>query len=307
MKPSALVFAYHNVGVRCLKVLLEHNLDIKLVVTHKDANNENIWFNSVEKTAQEFDLPTLTPEDPNTPELIDLYRNIRPDFIFSFYYRHLLSQAVLDLPISGAYNMHGSLLPKFRGRAPVNWAILHGERETGATLHKMIPQPDAGDIYASYRIPILSEDNAIEVFNKVTLASELALHHILPGLIDGKVIPRPQDISQASYFGRRRPEDGEINWNMTAQTMHNLIRAVAPPYPGAFTVIRKNHFLLEKSHHVNIQGILSRPGFFIENNTLYCQGSDKNVIAIPKLYCNGKLLTPEQFRARFGQVLLPDD
>ena len=104
--------------------------------------------------------------------------------------------------------MHGSLLPRYRGRAPVNWAVLHGERETGATLHYMTEKPDAGDIVAQSAVPILPDDTAREVFDKVTVAAEIALDGVLPALIAGTAPRVPQDLAAGVYFGGRRPEDG---------------------------------------------------------------------------------------------------
>lgn len=234
----AVVFAYHNVGVRCLKALLAHDLDVALVLTHEDSPHELIWFDSVAAVAADYDIPTLTPEDPNTPEMLQRIRELAPDFLFSFYYRKMLSPEVLAVPSRGALNMHGSLLPRYRGRVPVNWAVLHGESETGATLHYMTVKPDAGDIVAQTAVPILPDDTAGDVFDKVTVAAELTLHRVLPDLIAGHAPRIAQDLRQGSYFSGRRPEDGRIDWRWPAERIHNLVRAVAPPYPGAFTTIQ---------------------------------------------------------------------
>ena len=134
---SAVVFAYHNVGVRCLRVLLARGVRVPLVVTHQDNPAENIWFRSVAQVAAEEGITCIAPEDPNAPEIVARIAALRPDFLFSFYYRLLLKGSLLAIPRQGALNMHGSLLPKYRGRVPVNWAIIHGETETGATLHYM--------------------------------------------------------------------------------------------------------------------------------------------------------------------------
>jgi methionyl-tRNA formyltransferase len=131
--------------------------------------------------------------------------------------------------------MHGSLLPKYRGRVPVNWAVLHGESQTGATLHAMAIKPDAGDIVDAQAVPILPDDTAVEVFRKVTVAAETALYRCLPELIAGTARHTPQDLAAGSYFGRRTARDGAIDWRAGARAAHNLIRAVAPPYPGAYT------------------------------------------------------------------------
>ncbi len=236
-RPRAVVFAYHNVGVRCLRTLLAHGVDVPLVVTHDDAAAENIWFGSVAATAAECAIPAIAPDDPNAGEIVNRIAALAPDFLFSFYYRRMLKAALLALPARGALNMHGSLLPKYRGRAPVNWAVLHGERATGATLHYMAEKPDAGDIVGQTAVPILPDDTAREVFDKVTVAAEITLDAALPALLAGNAPRRAQDLAAGSYFGGRGPDDGVIDWNRDATTIHNLVRAVAPPFPGAFTAV----------------------------------------------------------------------
>lgn len=235
--PRAVVLAYHNVGVRCLKVLLAQGVEVALVLTHEDNPSEHIWFDSVAATAIDHDIPVITPADPNAAEVVGRIRQLAPDFLFSFYYRQMLGAELLAIPTQGALNMHGSLLPRYRGRVPVNWAIIHGETETGATLHYMTVKPDAGDIVAQTAVPILPDDSAREVFDKVTLAAELTLHRVLPALIAGTAPRIVQDLSQGGYFSGRKPADGRIDWQWPAARIHNLVRAVAPPYPGAFTTI----------------------------------------------------------------------
>jgi len=230
---QAVVFGYHDVGVRCLRVLLDAGVAVPLVVTHRDAPDERIWFGSVAQLAQSRGIETLLSEDMN--RLRERIRVISPEFMFSFYYRRMLPPEVLALARKGAFNMHGSLLPKYRGRAPVNWAILKGESETGATLHEMVAKPDAGRIVDQERVPIGPDETAAEVFAKVSDAAETVLERSLPHLLAGTASLRKQDLSKGSYFGARRPEDGRIDWSRSALEIHNLVRAVAPPYPGAFT------------------------------------------------------------------------
>jgi methionyl-tRNA formyltransferase len=233
----AVVFAYHNVGVRCLKVLLAHGVEVPLVVTHDDDAREAIWFDSVARTAAQYGIATIAPADPNLPDVVTRVAACAPDFLFSFYYRLMLKGPLLALPRRGALNMHGSLLPKYRGRAPVNWAIIHGETKTGATLHYMTEKPDNGDIVAQQAVPILPDDTAREVFDKITVAAELALHGVLPALLAGTAPRQAQDLTLGGYFGGRKPEDGVIDWSKSAVEIHNLVRAVAPPYPGARTTL----------------------------------------------------------------------
>jgi len=232
---SAVVFAYHDVGVRCLSVLLAAGVRPALVVTHRDDPRETIWFASVEKLARENDLAVATPDDPR--EVESRLGELAPDFLFSFYYRHMLPASMLRAARHGAFNMHGSLLPKYRGRVPVNWAIIRGERETGATLHEMVEKPDAGRLVDQMAVPILPDDTALDVFRKVAMAAEIVLHRSLPRLVAGTATLTPQDLAAGSYFGGRKPEDGRIDWGQPARRIHDLVRAVAPPYPGAFTDI----------------------------------------------------------------------
>ena len=196
----AVVFAYHNVGVRCLQVLRARGVEVALVVTHEDNPQETIWFDSVATLCIEAGIPHVTPADPKSPELHAQIAALRPDCIFSFYYRHMLPPELLALARQGAFNMHGSLLPKYRGRVPVNWAVLHGETETGATLHEMTAKPDAGAILAQVAVPILPDDTAYEVFGKLTVAAEQALWQTLPAMMAGNAARTPNNLASGSYF-----------------------------------------------------------------------------------------------------------
>jgi methionyl-tRNA formyltransferase len=288
----AVVFAYHNVGARCLRVLLARGVDVALVVTHEDSPSENIWFESVAAVAADYGLPVITPADPRAPALADAVRAARPDFIFSFYYRHMLPLELLALAPRGAYNMHGSLLPRYRGRVPTNWAVLNGETETGATLHEMALKPDAGAIVAQTPVPILPDDTASQVFDKVTVAAEQTLWRILPALMAGDAPRLPNDLASGSYFGGRKPEDGRIDWSQPAQRVYNLVRAVAPPYPGAFTEIGSERFIVAAARLAAPDALARRasgtdakllPGLQVCDNALFGVCGDGRALAIREL------------------------
>ncbi|SAK71025.1 putative formyltransferase [Caballeronia pedi] len=295
MKPRAVVFAYHNVGVRCLQVLLARGVEVALVVTHEDSASENIWFGSVAQVAAEHGIETITPADPKSPELYDAIETLAPDFIFSFYYRHMLPISLLGLARRGAYNMHGSLLPKYRGRVPTNWAVLNGETESGATLHEMAEKPDAGAILAQTPVPILPDDTAALVFDKTVVAAEQTLWRVLPALLAGEAPHLPNDLASGSYYGGRKPEDGRIDWSQPAQRVYNLIRAVAPPYPGAFTDIGADRFIVARARLVPETGAPGvsperlgelrslPPGLRVADNALFGVCGDGRVIAIHEL------------------------
>lgn len=233
-RPRIVVFAYSEVGYVCLKSLLDDGADVVLVYTHEDDPGEEIWFHSVRDLARERGVPVRTPKVLGEAETEEI-RAAAPELIFSFYYRAMIPAAVLEIPRLGAYNIHGALLPRYRGRACVNWAVLNGETETGATLHVMTQYADRGDIIARKAVPILFKDTALDVFLKVTGAARSILMSSLKDLEAGTAQRTPQDESLATKFGRRRPEDGRIDWNKTAVEIYNLVRAVTHPFPGAFT------------------------------------------------------------------------
>ena len=234
-------------GVGCIKALLDAGIQIELVVTHADDPHENIWFGSVAALCQERGIPYVQPEASDLLELLPQFKKIAPDYIFSFYYRYMITSDILATAGIAALNMHGSLLPKYRGRAPVNWAILHGEMETGASLHIMEAKPDAGDIVGQVAVPIDPDEDATAVFAKVSNAAIKVMQAALPELLQGRVPRTPNVLANGSYFGGRKPEDGRIHWNQSAKQVHDLIRAVAPPYPGAFTDWQGARMVIAKS------------------------------------------------------------
>lgn len=231
----AVVFAYHDVGYACLEELFRAGAEIAAVFTHDDDPGEHVWFRSVRALAESQAVPVFAPEDVNTPEWTDRVRGFAPDIVFSFYYRKLLRPGLLALAPRGALNMHGSLLPKYRGRAPVNWVLVHGERETGVTLHYMDAKADHGDIVAQRVVPIAEDDTALTLFRKLTDAAAELLREVYPQLCAGTAPRRAQDHAAATYFGGRTPADGRIDWHAPARAVYNLVRAVTHPYPGAFT------------------------------------------------------------------------
>lgn len=301
----AVVFAYHDVGCRCLAVLLAHQVEVPLVVTHEDAAGEQIWFGSVAALARLHGIETITPADPGDPGLAARVRTLAPDFIFSFYYRRMLPPQVLACAARGAYNMHGSLLPKYRGRVPVNWAVLHGERETGATLHEMVAKPDAGRIVDRQAVPILPDDTAAEVLAKVTVAAEIVLDRALPALLTGTATLLPQDLAAGSYFRGRRPEDGRIDWTRSHAEIHNLVRAVAPPYPGAFSFVGGQELRLLRTMLTGHREGAVGAALYADGDRLLLRCADGGVLRVLAAEFGNAPLTADSFRRRFGTDRLP--
>jgi methionyl-tRNA formyltransferase len=295
---SAVVFAYHNVGVRCLSVLLAHGVDVALVVTHRDNPKETIWFDSVAELAALHDIAVITPDNPNTPEVIAKIRALQPDFFFSFYYREMLKRELLEIPKQGALNMHGSLLPKYRGRVPVNWAIIHGETETGSTVHYMTDKPDNGDIVAQQAVPILPNDTALQVFQKVTVAAEMALNACLPDLLAGRAKAVKQDLSKGGYFGGRKAEDGIIDWSQSAQAIHNLVRAVAPPYPGATTQLMGKSMRILQTLVTGCSASGEKPAFYVKEDKAYAI-CGQGVLRVVQFELDGIAMSAAEFAAKY--------
>jgi len=289
--------------VRCLRVLLAHGVEVPLVVTHDDSAGETIWFDSVAATAAECGISTAAPRDPNATDFVRRISSLAPDFVFSFYYRRMLKPALLRIPSRGALNMHGSLLPRYRGRAPVNWAVLLGERETGATLHYMIEKPDAGDIVAQTAVPILPDDTAREVFDKVAVAAEMTLDRALPALLDGTAPRIAQDLARGSYFGARTPEDGTIDWSRDATTIHNLVRAVAPPYPGALTTVGGRSARVLRTRVANpATPTTLAPVLEARDGRLLAHCGGGGTLEMLSLEIDGAALAPGAFTATFGKA-----
>ncbi len=271
---KAIVFAYHDIGCAGIKNLLSAGYEIQAVFTHVDDKNENIFFDSVAQLCAEHDLPVYSPTDANHPLWIDRIEKLAPDFIFSFYYRHMLNQTILDIPRSGAFNLHGSLLPRYRGHAPANWALINGEKETGVTLHKMVNRPDAGDLVAQQTVSISDADTALTLHTKLCEATSALLKDTLPAMKINNIKLQSQNESIATYFGRRTAADGEIHWHKSAREIYNLVRAVTQPYPGAFSFAGDRKIIVWQSKILPAQPGTQVPGTIISINPLQITCAD---------------------------------
>jgi methionyl-tRNA formyltransferase len=264
MNGNIVVCAYHNVGYRCIQELISQGAMIELIFTHVDSLTEEIWFPSVEVLAKKHGIPCLTT-DINLPENVERVRSVAPAFIFSFYYRNMISAEILSIPRLGALNLHGSYLPRYRGRVPVNWAVINGERETGATLHYMVEKPDAGDIVDQERVEISFSDTARDVFGKVTDVAVTVIARSWPLLRDGKAPRIPMNLAEGNYCGGRKPDDGRIDWSKSAVQIYNLVRGVTHPYPGAFSYLGGKKVIIWQAWPVEGSGV---PGCILSLNPL---------------------------------------
>ena len=302
----AVVFAYHDIGVRCLETLLELGIEISLVVTHEDSESEQIWFGSVEEVAKKNGIEVIKPDNANAASVIERVSECQPDYIFSFYYRQMLGQQLLDIPTKGAFNLHGSLLPQYRGRVPVNWAIIHGEKECGVSLHAMEIKPDAGNLLAQAAVSILRNDTAYDVFQKLKCASENLLIEVIPEMLADRIFETPLNLAEGSYYSGRKPEDGRINWRMSAGDIHNLIRAVAPPYPGAFFDIAKHHVEVLGSYIRGERARFNESCIYFEDGNFQADCADGMRFMITHLMIDGSKADQSLFQQTFGQRLILD-
>ncbi len=286
------VFAYSDTGYACLAHLLERGERIVFLATHRDQPGENLWYPSVAELARSHGIEPLIMENPLDPQSIVRLRVSKPDLLFSFYYRRILPDEMLEDPPLGAFNVHGSLLPKFRGRAPVNWAVVKGETQTGATLHRMRTRADAGEIVDQEAVPIGPDDTAVEVQKRVTAAAVAVLARRLEELKDGTAPEVPQDESKATRFGRRRPEDGRIDWSRPAKEVHDLVRGVTHPFPGAFTDLFGGKTFVWRTRLPGLAGHDTFPGQVrAEEERLFVACGDDRYVELLSLQTEGSAET----------------
>jgi methionyl-tRNA formyltransferase len=301
-----VVFAYSEVGYRCLQALMQPGIEIAWVVTHHDDPSETRWYRSVAELASSSGLRVAEYESLSAAGCLETLRSLAPDFLFSFYFRRMLGAAVLATARRGALNMHGSLLPLYRGRAPINWAIANGEKRTGASLHYMVDKPDAGDLVDQEAVDIGVDETALDVSMKVAAAAETVLRRSLPALIAGNAPRRPQNLGLGSYCRARTPADGAIDFSRPAWEIHNLIRAVAPPFPGAYTDIPGQRLELLGSHWCEERAAAPEraPRLYENAGRMYLDCVDDRRVQITRAAFGGAPLDARALDSRYGQLSL---
>ncbi len=235
-RARVLLYAFHDMGRAVLEALLADGWPVVGLFTHRVEADED-WFRPPEPAARAAGVPVFHPRDPNTPRALAAARALAPDLILSAMYRRLLGPPLLALPRRGALNLHPSLLPRYRGRAPVNWAILNEEPESGLTLHHMAPAADAGDIVAQARLALAPDETALTLHRRLIPLAVALVREWLPRVVAGTAPRTPQDERAATTCRKRTPADGALDWRWPATRCDALVRAVTRPYPGAFGAV----------------------------------------------------------------------
>ncbi len=245
-----VVLAYHEIGAASLKEAIRSGLEVVAVFTHRDDPAEGSWYANVARIAAEHGIPVHAPEKLDHPIWIERIRAMKPELLLSFHYRNIVGAKIRALFPAGCINLHSALLPKYRGRAPINWVLVNGEHETGVTLHHMSEKADAGDIIAQRNVAIAADDDARSLTAKLVLESVAILAENIPLVKAGKAPRKPQDETKATVMGKRTPADGLIDWKKSATEIGNLVRGVAHPWPGAFTFIGTRKIMVWRARAV---------------------------------------------------------
>jgi methionyl-tRNA formyltransferase len=241
-----------------MEALLKMGAPIAALFTHRDDAHEEVWWRSCAELAEQHAVPVHT-ENVGV-ESIATIAALKPAVIYSFSYRYLIPETLLALAPRGAFNLHPSLLPAYRGRAPVNWVLVNGERETGVTLHHMVARADAGDIVGQRAVAIDDSDTALTLYRKLVPLGVELVTEMHPKIVAGIAPRRKMDLSEGNYFGRRHPEDGRIDWQWPARRIFNLVRAVTHPYPGAFCFVSGQKLFVWEALIGSESGNVGTPG-----------------------------------------------
>ena len=251
--------------------------------------------------AEKLNLPILQPLKARDEKFISELRELKPDLIVVVAYGQILPQTILDLPPFGCLNVHTSLLPKYRGAAPIQWAIADGEPETGVTIMKMDAGLDTGAILSTHRTPILPTDDSQILHDRLAQLGAELLIETISTFVAGRISPQAQPAEGSTYAAKIKKEDGRIDWNLSAQKIWNRLRAFTP-WPSAFTFLKtelKRQLL--KIWKVEVVGKSGIAGTILSaDKTGIVVGCGENALRILELQREGgKRLTAEQFLAGF--------
>ncbi len=285
---KTVVFGYHNIGVSGIKKLIKYNYEVRLVVTHIDNKKEAIWFKSVSELCKKNKIKFIYYEKTNFSELLKIIKSLKPEYIFSFYFRKIFPKKIINSATVSFMNMHGSYLPNYRGAAPLNWQIICGERKGGVTLHKVSEKVDGGEIISQKSFIISKKDNPLSLSKKINKNSELILEEILPNIKKKIKKSKKQNLKNSKVFKRRNPDDGKILWSDSAFNINNLIRGVTNPFPGAFTFYNNHKIIIWESRidYTKKEKSTKTFGYFYKDKHYYKVITGKGILTIIKMSKN---------------------
>jgi len=296
---KVVVFGYQEIGCVCLETLIRRGVEIRALVTHEDDPSENVWFRSTAAIARARGISVYETADVSDPRWADITARAKPDIIFSFMFRKMIPEAVLKTAPRGAFNLHPSHLPKYRGRCPANWAIINGEAETGLTLHEMTKRADAGAIVAQVKIPIAQNDDIAELYRKMAREAGPLLANALPSIESGNYPRIAQDEGAATKFGGRKPGDGKFSWDWPARRIHDLVRGVTHPYPGAFFECGTERIFVWKTAIPGADAGSGEPGRILSRSPLVAATGEGGALEVLRIQSEGH---PEIDGAKFASA-----
>ena len=262
-KMRILFMGTSEFAVPALRELISHNFELVGVVTQPDrpsGRGKRLSPPPVKIIATEHNLPIYQPERVRKPNFVRTLKHLAPDVMVIAAFGQLLPQTVLDIPLCGTINLHPSLLPKYRGAAPIQWALINGETETGVTLMLLDAGEDTGDIICSERIRIEDTDTALTLSEQLANLGAKQLVQVLSDMPRNAPPPAiPQNDAEATHAPRLTKETGHIDWNRPANTIHNLVRGTAI-WPGAYTFFREDLRLKIISCQLHPQALVAPPG-----------------------------------------------
>lgn len=283
-------------AVPCLQALLDHGYDVCGVFTQPDkpkGRGYTLTPPPVKELALRYNLPVYQPKSMKTGEAADILRSLAPDLAVVVAFGRILPREVLDIPRLGCINVHGSLLPKYRGAAPIQRAVLDGETETGVTTMFLADGVDTGDMIQKAVTPIGEEETSGELFDRLAAMGADLLISTVEALARGKVTREAQDHEQATHAAMIRKEEAEIDWTKSAADIHNLVRGMNP-WPSAYTFY---HGKRMKIHTCKVNSLCIEPGEIAEQNGEMLIGCGQGSILVEELQ-------PENSRRMAGSAYL---
>ena len=286
-------------AVPSLKSLLASREKLVGVFTQPDraqGRGLRVKVSPIKALALQHNLPIFQPEKINQDEYVEAIKNLSTDLIVVAAYGQIIPQRILDLPKFGPINVHASILPKYRGSSPINWAIIRGEQETGVTTMMIEKKLDTGAILLQKKTAIHPEESAGELHDRLAqLGSDLLLETITR-MKQGKITPRPQEESEASYIPLLKKEDGLIDWKKSSQIIHNQIRGMNP-WPGAYTYLQGKMLKVFKARPVGKETSHEKPGMVLNTSDegILVSAGENAILLVEVQLENHKRMTAGQF------------